>query len=220
GSEEEEEASWADGCCNVSHLPSSFISSSTPTGFFVPTSARGGVLVLGGLEFGESSAGLALQGPGVLHAVPGPALPDLLRPDLELGDGGGDAAAGPAGLDLVGAGDEEGAADIAAGGGVVGEVVREVVDAILDVVGDIADLLHPVLHPAVVAPGGEVDEEGLHACHLVVDVLDVAAHAADERVLVRQQPAQLAQQRLHRRLRRAHHHLHGCLERSSDAAAA
>lgn len=87
--------------------------------------------------------------------------------------------------------------------------MREVVDAVLDVVGDVADLLHPVLGLLVVAAGdGEVAEEGLHAGELVVDELDVAADSADERVLLCEEAAQLAQEGLEGGRRRANRQLH------------
>lgn len=89
--------------------------------------------------------------------------------------------------------------------------MREVVDAVLDVVGDVADLLHPVLGLVVVAAGaGEVAEERLHAGELVVDELDVAADAADQGVLLREEAAELVQEGFEGRRRRPDGELHGC----------
>ncbi|KAF2911600.1 hypothetical protein DAI22_11g192400 [Oryza sativa Japonica Group] len=61
----------------------------------------------------------------------------------------------------------------------------------------------------VVAGGvAEVEEEGVHAGQLVLDVLDLAANAADERVLLGQEAAELSQQRPHGAVRGAYGELH------------
>uniref|UniRef100_A0A0E0RAQ8 Uncharacterized protein n=1 Tax=Oryza rufipogon TaxID=4529 RepID=A0A0E0RAQ8_ORYRU len=146
----------------------------------------------------------------VLHPVPGAPLADMLRPDLEVADVGGDAAA------LVQRGEQvprplEG--DNCAGpAGLAAEAVADVVDAVLDVVGDLAHLLHPVLTLLVVGDVPlEPAEEGLHAGELVVDVLDVVADAGDEGVLLRQEGAQLVDERLHGAARRADDQIHNQL---------
>mgnify|MGYP003703120781 CR=1 FL=1 len=145
----------------------------------------------------------------VLHPVPGAALADMLRPELEVADLGGDAAA------LVEGGEKvprplEGDGR-AAPPGLAAEAVADIVDAVLDVVGHLAHLLHPVLTLLVVVdvPSSlELAEEGLHAGHLVVDVLDVVVDAGDQGVLLREEAAQLADQGLHGAARRADDELH------------
>jgi len=131
----------------------------------------------------------------VLDAVPRAALPNFLCSVLEVNDLGGDVPARPErghGVPRAADVDEE-----ALPTGLAAEAVREVVHTVLDVVGDIADLLDPVLGLLIVSSSScscpaELAEEGVHAGELVVHVLDLAADAADERVLLGEEAAELA----------------------------
>uniref|UniRef100_A0A0E0MH28 Uncharacterized protein n=1 Tax=Oryza punctata TaxID=4537 RepID=A0A0E0MH28_ORYPU len=146
----------------------------------------------------------------VLHPVPCAPLADMLRPDLEVADVDGDAAA------LVQRGEQvprPPERDEPAGpAGLAAEAVADVVDAVLDVVGDLPHLLHPVLPLLVVVDVPlELAEEGLHAGELVVDVLDVVADAGDQGVLLREEAAELVDEGLHGAARGADDQIHNQL---------
>jgi hypothetical protein len=89
-------------------------------------------------------------------------------------------------------------------------VMGKVVDTVFHIVSHVTYLLHPVLEPPVVAFWGRADvsKEGLHGPELITDVLDIAADATDQSVLLGKEAAQLAQKRFHGGLGSAHHKLH------------
>ncbi|WVZ50559.1 hypothetical protein U9M48_001801 [Paspalum notatum var. saurae] len=131
----------------------------------------------------------------VLHPVPGAPLTDMLRPDLEVADFGGDAVAGVERGEQVPRPPES--RQPAAPAGLAAEAVADVVHAVLDIVGNLPHLLHPVLTLLVVAAPFPLQpvEEGLHAGQLVVDVLDVILDALDQGVLLREEDPELVDER-------------------------
>ncbi|KAG2563269.1 hypothetical protein PVAP13_8KG312704 [Panicum virgatum] len=180
---------------SASHSPWLPTASSCPTGFIM----FGRVLPGRRRSAALPAPGVVLPA-GVLHAVPRASLADILRAALEVDDLGGDVAARSErghGVPRAAEVDEE-----ALAAGLAAETVGEVVHSVLDVVGDVPDLLDPVLGLLVVGGSGrggtpDLAEEGVHAGELVVHVLDLAADAADERVLLGKEAAELAQQRAH-----------------------
>lgn len=122
------------------------------------------------------------------------ALPEFLQfggDDMAVGDGREpvDAAADPPGEPGGGGGVRV----VAAGVDTVGEEVHPV----LDVVGELADLADPVLclHVGVVKGLG-AENRGVHGAQLGLEEGDVPTDAGEQRVLLLQQLAELAWQRV------------------------
>ena len=147
----------------------------------------------------------------------------MLCPGLEVADLSGDAVASVQRGEEI-PGPPEGG-QFSAPTGLAAEAVAGFVDAVLDVVGDVPDLLDPVLGLLVVGGSGgggvpDLAEEGVHAGELVVHVLDLAVDAADERLLLGEEAAELAKQRSHGALGGAHGELRARSALAGPASAA
>ena len=117
----------------------------------------------------------------------------------QSGDGG--EPADPAGEPVGGAG----VGVVGAGVGAVGEEV----DPFLDVVGEVADLGDPAGGLDVgLLEGFAPEDDGVHGAQLGLEEGDVPAGTGERLVLLLQQLAQLARQRLHHARQRAHRDLH------------